>query len=166
MRAVLPDPVTAPELFEGILTRRVLAFVLDTMVIGALLLLAGSVGLIVGFFTWGLGWAALTLVLPATIALYYAATLGSRRRATLGMRMMDLVLTPTQERRLDGPVAVVHAVLFWVSFWISWPISLAVALFTPRRQMLHDLLLGVMMVRRSPMHRHWTGVRAASAFAP
>jgi len=159
MRAALPDPANAPELFDGILTRRVFAWLIDVIAMSALLLLASIVGVILGFFTWGLGWAALPIALPAIIIVYYAATLGSSHRATLGMRMMDIVLTPTQGRPMDGPVAIIHAVLFWVSFWISWPVSLAVALFTPRRQMAHDLIMGVMMVRRSPMQRHWQTVR-------
>ena len=31
----------------------------------------------------------------------------------------------------------------------------AVALFTPRQQMVHDLVTGTLMLRRSPMVRHW-----------
>jgi uncharacterized RDD family membrane protein YckC len=45
--------------------------------------------------------------------------------------------------------------VFWVTVWISLPISLLVALLTPRRQMIHDLIVGTLMVRRSPMERHW-----------
>lgn len=69
--------------------------------------------------------------------------------------MMDIVLTPTRGRPLDGMMAVLHALVFWVIVWISWPFSLLIALFTPRRQMLHDLIVGTLMVRKSPMTRHW-----------
>lgn len=151
----LPDPATAPELFEGVLTRRVLAYIIDLAIMGAMILAFSLVGLIAGFLTFGLAWVALIFVIPATIVLYYAATLGSSRRATVGMQMMDIVLTPTRGQPLDGWMAVIHAAVFWITVWVSWPISLLFALFTPRRQMIHDLIVGTLMVRRSPMIRHW-----------
>ena len=162
-RPALPDPQTAPELFEGVLTRRVSAFIIDLVVMGALILAFGFVGLIAGFLTFGLAWMALFLVVPATIALYYGATLGSPRRATMGMQMMDLVLTPTRGQPLDGWMALIHAGVFWLTAWISLPLSLLFALFTPRRQMIHDLVVGTLMVRRSPMVRHWRA-RPSQAF--
>lgn len=154
-QSTLPDPNTAPELFEGVLTRRVFAYLIDLAIMGAMILAFSLVGLIAGFLTFGLAWVALIFVIPATIVLYYAVTLGSSRRATVGMQMMDIVLTPTRGQPLDGWLAVIHAVVFWVTVWVSWPISLLFALFTPRRQMIHDLLVGTLMVRRSPMIRHW-----------
>ena len=154
-RSALPDPDTAPELFEGVLTRRVVAFIIDLVVMGMMILVFSFLGLVAGFLTFGLAWMALFLVVPATIALYYAATLGSSRRATLGMQVMDIVLTPTRGQPLDGWMAIIHAAVFWLTTWISWPISLLFVLFTPRRQMIHDLVVGTLMVRRSPMVRHW-----------
>ena len=159
-RPTLPDPATAPELFEGLLMRRTVAFLIDLVAIGTLILAFSLVGFIAGFLTFGLAWVALVLVAPASIVLYYAATLGSHRRATLGMQMMDIVLTPTRGAPLDGWMAMLHAGLFWITAWISLPVSLLFTLFTPRRQMIHDLILGTLMVRRSPMVRHWQQHRA------
>ncbi len=161
-QTALPDPATAPELFDGVLSRRVFAFIVDLVILGAMVLAFSLVGLIAGFLTFGLAWAALVVVIPASIVVYYAATLGSPKRATIGMQMMDIVLTPTRGQPLDGWMAVIHAAIFWVTVWISWPLSLLIALFTPRRQMLHDLLVGGLMVRRSPMVRHWQTVNARS----
>lgn len=163
-RPYLPDPATAPELFEGLLTRRVMAYLIDLAIMGALVLAATIVGGILGFLTFGLAWAALVFVVPAVIVLYYAATLGSSRRATVGMQMMDIVLTPTRGQPLDGWLAIVHAGVFWLTFWICWPISLLFALFTPRRQMIHDFVVGTLMVRRSPMIRHWQNARSSAFY--
>lgn len=154
-RSALPDPETAPELFEGVLTRRVFAFAIDLIVMGAMILAFSLVGLIAGFLTFGLAWLAMFLVVPATIVLYYGATLGSSKRATIGMQVMDIVLTPTRGQPLDGWMAIIHAGVFWLTTWISWPLSLLFALLTPRRQMIHDLVVGTLMVRRSPMVAHW-----------
>jgi uncharacterized RDD family membrane protein YckC len=158
-RPTLPDPSTAPELFEGLLTRRVAAWFIDVLIMGTMIAVFSIFGLIAGFLTFGLAWLALIVVVPATVVLYYGATLGSAKRATVGMQAMDIVLTPTRGQPLNGPIAFTHALVFWITFWISWPVSLLFALFTPRRQMLHDLIVGTLMVRRSPMERHWRSRR-------
>jgi uncharacterized RDD family membrane protein YckC len=163
-RPTLPDPSTAPELFEGVLTRRVVAFFIDLFAMGLMILAFAFVGLLAGFLTFGLAWVALVFVVPATIVLYYGATLGSPKRATLGMQAMDIVLTPTRNQPLDGWMAIIHAAVFWLTTWISWPLSLLFALFTPRRQMIHDLVTGTLMVRRSPMVRHWRSAQASAAY--
>jgi uncharacterized RDD family membrane protein YckC len=163
MTTPLPDPATAPELFDGVLTRRVFAFLIDMVVISIMVVAISIVGAIAGFLTLGLAWLALIIIIPLSVVIYYAATLGSHRRSTIGMSMMDLVLTPTRDTRLNGPVAFVHALLFWVSVWITGPIPLLVPLVTPRRQMAHDLIMGTLMVRRSPMTRHWSGFAEAEA---
>ena len=154
-RPHLPDPSTAPELFDGLLTRRATAYIIDVILMSLLVLAISLAGAILGFFTFGLAWVSLVFAVPAAIILYYAATLGSPRRATVGMQMMDIVLTPTRGQPLDGWMAILHALVFWITIWISWPVTLLFALFTPRRQMIHDFIMGTLMVRRSPMMRHW-----------
>jgi len=154
-RAELPDPATAPDLFEGVLTRRVIAYFIDLAVIAAIVGGLAIVTLISGFLTMGITWVTAPVIFAFAIVIYYGATLGSPRRATIGMQTMDLVLTPTRGLPLDGWRAFFHPLVFWVTCWILPPFSYVVALFTPRRQMLHDLLLGTLMLRRSPMEQHW-----------
>ncbi|ODT70961.1 MAG: hypothetical protein ABS75_10705 [Pelagibacterium sp. SCN 63-23] len=158
-RPHLPDPASAPELFDGLLTRRVVAYLIDMVLMGFIVIALSLAGVMVGLLTFGLGLVSLLFVVPAAIVIYYAATLGSHRRATVGMQMMDIVLTPTRGQPLDGWMAIFHALIFWITVWICWPISMLFALFTPRRQMIHDLIVGTLMVRRSPMMRHWQRMR-------
>ncbi|MDP1732035.1 MAG: RDD family protein [Devosia sp.] len=155
MRTDLPDPVSAPELFESVLPRRVLAFFIDSAIMIFVTAIIAIVGGIAGFFTLGLTWIALPVVIPLVILGYYAATLGSPNRATIGMAAMDLVLTPTRGAPLDGWKILVHPLVFWITVWLAWPVSLVIALLTPRREMVHDLIAGTLMLRRSPMARHW-----------
>lgn len=155
MRPDLPDPASAPELFESVLTRRMLAYLIDVVVIGGMTLVIAVAGLVLGFFTLGIGWLALPIIIPVAILGYYAATLGSPMRATLGMQLMDLVLTPTRGAPLDGWKILIHPLVFWITVCIAWPVSLVVALLTPRREMVHDLIAGTLMLRRSPMEQHW-----------
>jgi uncharacterized RDD family membrane protein YckC len=160
-RIDLPDPATAPQLFEGVLTRRVLAFLIDLIVLGAISTAILIVGVIAGFLTLGLGWLALPIVVPLAILGYYVLTLGSPMRATVGMQLMDIVLTPTRGQPLDGWKILIHPIVFWITVWVAWPISLVVALLTPRRETVQDLIAGTLMVRRSPMVRHWRSVAGA-----
>ena len=156
----LPDPATNPELFDGVLTRRVMAFIVDMVIIGVVLGAVSLVGFIAGLPDLRARLAGAADRHPADRSSATTPRRSARRaRATVGMQMMDLVLTPTRGQPLDGPVAFIHTLLFWITAWIAWPISLVVALFTPRRQMVHDLIAGTLMLRRSPMVRHWAGMR-------
>lgn len=154
MTTELPDPSTAPELFEGVLTRRVMAYFVDLVLISCLIVVLLLATFIAGVLTLGLAWLTLPVVAPIAVFLYYAVTLGSARRATIGMQMTDIVLTPTQGLPLDGWKVLIHPFVFWISIWISWPF-LFVGLVTQRRQLVHDLITGTLMVRRSPMEQHW-----------
>jgi uncharacterized RDD family membrane protein YckC len=151
----LPDPATAPALFEGVLVRRSLAFIVDTIILCVIATLLLVVGTIAGLFTFGLTWLSLPIIIPLAILGYYAATLGSPMRATVGMSLMDIVLVPARGYPLDGWKILIHPIVFWVTVWVAWPVSLLVALFTPRQQMVQDLVTGTLMLRRSPMARHW-----------
>jgi len=154
MGTELPDPSSSPDLFQGVLARRVGAVVVDGIIMMMMIAVFALATLIVGVATLGLGWLFMPLVAPVAVILYYAATLGSSQRATIGMRLFDIVLTPTGGKPLDGWKALIHPVVFWLTISIFWPL-LFICLFTPRRQLLHDLITGTMMVRMSPMSKHW-----------
>lgn len=163
MSTPLPDPKSSPELFETLLTRRVIAYFIDLAIILALMAGVILAGLVVGLLTLGLAFVGIPIALPIALVTYYAVTLGSFRRATVGMQLMDIVLTPTRGATLDGWRAFFHPLLFWITCWILPPFSYFVALFTPRRQLIHDLVLGTLMVRKSPMERHWRSMPPGGA---
>src|ERR1051326_6304704 len=86
------DPYDQPELFRGVLTRRIIAFLIDLIVIAIPIVLAVIFIAVVSVVTLGLGWLLLWLVSPMSIVwalVYYGATLGGPHSATVGMRMMD-----------------------------------------------------------------------------
>jgi uncharacterized RDD family membrane protein YckC len=159
---VLPDPVSNPELFDGLLVRRAVAYLIDLVILGVITFAMAIIGLVLGLLTFGAAWLALPVVIVVAILAYYALTLGSPSRATVGMRAMDIVLTPARGRPLDGWAILIHPIVFWVTIWISWPFTILFALFTPRQQLLHDLVTGTLMVRRSPMDQHWHSMRGAA----
>src|SRR5262249_21864400 len=86
------DPITNPELFEGVLARRCIAFVIDLIIIAIPVVFAAAFIFIVGLVTLGLGWILYWLLSPASVIwaiCYYGLTFGSPASATIGMRAMD-----------------------------------------------------------------------------
>ena len=147
------DPGTQPELFDGILSKRIIAFVIDAILIVGLMIPAGLLVLILGFVTLGIGW----LLLPPLFAIvalgYVALTLGGPASATVGMRLAGVEMRTWSGQKMFALLAVMHALVFWFSVGLLTPLILIVGLFTYRRQLLHDLLLGVVALNSGPLNR-------------
>ena len=146
------DPLAQPELFRGVLTRRVFAFLIDMVVLSVPVILAVIFIAVFGVVTLGLGWALFWLVSPATIIwalLYYGASLGGPHSATVGMRVMDLELRTWYGAPGYFVLGAMHAVLFWVSISVLSPLVLLVGLFNGRRRLLHDIVLGTVIINSS-----------------
>ena len=87
------DPVTNPELFDGVLARRVLAFVIDLVILAIPLILVWLFIFAISIVTLGLGFGLFALMPMITVIwaiFYYGTTLGGPRSATIGMRVIDL----------------------------------------------------------------------------
>lgn len=143
------DPATQPELFEGVLARRVVAFVIDVVIIAVPVLFAGLFIFLFGIVTFGLGWVLFWMLSPAAIVwalLYYGLTFGSAKSATIGMRVMDLEMRTWYGTPAYFVLGAVHAVVYWISVSFLTPFILLVALFNDRRRLLHDILLGTVVI--------------------
>src|SRR5215469_10625017 len=109
------DPYLEPELFRGVLARRVFAFIIDIILLSIPVILAVVFIAVFGLVTLGLGWALFWLVSPASVIwalVYSGATLGGPHSATLGMRVMDLALRTWYGTRGYFVLGAMHAVLF------------------------------------------------------
>jgi len=151
------DPMLQPELFRGVLTRRLFAFLIDLVVLSIPVILAVIFIAVFGVVTLGLGWALFWLVSPASVIwalIYYGASLGGPHSATVGMRVMDLELRTWYGAPCYFVLGAMHAVLFWVSVSVLSPLVLLVGLFNGRRRLLHDIVLGTVVINcsvRSPV---------------
>ncbi len=141
------DPAVHPERYEGVRSRRIFAFLIDAAVILSLMLLASLVIAVLGVFTFGLGWFLFPAVWPVVAILYEVLTKGGPASATPGMRFVGIELRTQDGERLNYPIALLHSLGFWFSVTLLTPVILVVSLFTPRKQLLHDLLLGTVAVR-------------------
>ena len=137
----------APRLYEGVRTRRMLAFVVDYSLILILSIPAAVVVFLLGIVTLGLGWMLYGILLPLIAVTYVGLTMGSQAQATPGMRMAGVRIERLDGARVDPVFAVLHGVLFWASNALLTPLILLVGLFTARKQLLQDLLLGTVVIR-------------------
>ncbi len=136
-----------PEALENVRTRRVLAFVVDYLIVLLLCLPAALIIFFLGIFTFGLAWA-LYFVLPlATAVCYLALTLGGSRQATVGMAMFSIILKRDGGHFVGPGFAVLHGLLFWALHVTLTPLLLVVSLFAVNKRLLHDILLGATVVR-------------------
>ncbi len=146
------DPAINPELFDGVLARRVVAFIIDLIVISVPLVGASLFIFILGLITFGLGWALFWLLSPASViwALgYYGMTLGSGASATLGMRAMEIEMRTWYGAPAYSVLGAVHAIIFWGSISVLTPVVLLVGFFNSRRRLLHDFLVGTVIINNA-----------------
>jgi uncharacterized RDD family membrane protein YckC len=146
------DPLTQPELFRGVLTRRLFAFLIDLVVLSVPVILVYLFIAVFGLVTLGLGWALFWLAWPASVIwalIYYGASLGGPHSATVGMRVMDLELRTWYGAPAYFVLGAMHAVLFYVSISVLTPLVLLVGLFNGRRRLLHDIVLGTVVINSS-----------------
>jgi uncharacterized RDD family membrane protein YckC len=143
------DPDRQPEYFEGVLSRRVIAFLIDALiVIGPIVLLSIFI-FVFGLITLGLGWLLFWLLSPIFViwaVVYAGTTLGSPESATIGMRAMDLEMRIWNGSKMYFLLGAVHVIFFWVITATLTPLVLLVGLLNSRRRLLHDFLTGTVLV--------------------
>lgn len=143
------DQRISADLFDGLLTRRMLAFVIDYAIVLFLMVPAAVVVFFLGILTLGLGFYLYPVLFFIIAALYFGLSLSSRAQATPGMRVMDLMMVSDSGHPIDFVTAVLHLVIFWILNSVVTPFILLVGLFTERRRLLHDIALGTVHVRAS-----------------
>jgi uncharacterized RDD family membrane protein YckC len=143
------DPAANPELFEGVLARRSIAFLIDVVIIGIPVVFAAVFIFVFGLVTLGLGWALFWLLSPGAAIwaiLYYGLTFGSPASATIGMRIMDIEMRTWYGAPAYFVLGAVHAIVYWVTVSFLTPFILLVAFFNHRRRLLHDMLVGTIVI--------------------
>lgn len=135
------------QLYDGVLSKRVIAFCIDYVLILMLLLPAAFVVALLGLVTFGAGWLLFLFLGPAVALIYFGWTLGGPRQASPGMRVTGIRLERQDGGRIDWLLGIVHTVLFWAGNAILTPLILLAPLFLDKKRTVHDLLLGTVMVR-------------------
>ena len=147
------DPVTSPELFEGVLARRMIAFVIDLFILVIPIVLAGIFMAAATIATLGLAVVLFAILSPLYWPLiviwalcYYGYTFGSPASATIGMRVMDLEMRTWYGGPAYFVLGAVHAVVFWLTTSFLTPLILLVGFFNDRKRLLHDMVVGTVVI--------------------
>lgn len=136
---------------DGVLSRRLVAYLIDLVVIFGLSLIFGILIGIAGIVTFGAAWILYAFLVPATAVLYSAVTVGGPAQGTIGMRLSGVAaLDAATGGRVNALAAGVHALLFYVGIGtlLLLVLDLVIGLARADRRLGHDLLAGIVVVRR------------------
>jgi len=145
----IPEPATHPELFDGVLGRRAVAYLIDVCVIGTIMIAAWIVFALLTVLSFGLLGPGLWFLFGLIPLAYYTLLVGGRHSATVGMRLLDLELRSWDGERPVFLQALAHAALFYITVGATGCLILLFALINKRRRTLHDVLSGTLIVRSS-----------------
>lgn len=151
------DVVLDAWLTRDVWPRRIVAFIIDFLLIAVLGFVAIWVVVVFGILTLGLGFL-LGHLLPLVPFVYYVAWLVTMGAATPGQRLLGLTVRQDDSLALANPVrpslaqAIAWTVLLYLSFALSMVPFVAV-FFNRRRRALHDILAGVTVVHASALNR-------------
>lgn len=146
------DPVKNPEFFEGVLARRVVAFAIDWVIISIPIALAALFLTAVTVVTLGFGIVFFWLLPPASviwIIVYFGVGVSGPRSATIGMRIMDLELRTWYGAPAYFVLGAAHVIVFWLTVTVLTPFIVLVCFFNQRRRLLHDIMLGTVVVNNA-----------------
>lgn len=135
-----------PALFSGLRSKRMMAFLIDTAIIAFFTVMAAILVFFLGIFTLGLAWLAYAFLWQGVALTYTAITLGGERASTLGMRAMGLEMRLWHGGKPYALLAAMHALLFWFSVTLLTPLVLLVSLVSDRKRLLHDIILGTVVI--------------------
>jgi uncharacterized RDD family membrane protein YckC len=142
--ATTPTNVIRADALAGVRTRRVLAVCVDFVLVS---LLVAALWIVSIVLTFGLALFFLPPLFPFVAFFYNGLTVSGRKMATPGMRALDLEMRMSDSgARVPFINAAVQAVLFYVS-WCFPPVFL-VSLVDAEKRCLHDIIAGVVIVRR------------------
>ena len=142
--AATPTRSLRADALAGVRSRRIIAVCFDLVIVSVLVVLLWIASIVL---TLGLALFFLPPLWPIVAFFYNGLSVSGLKMATPGMRAMDLEMRMHDTgARVPFVNAAVHAVLFYLS-WFFPPVFL-VSLIDPEKRCLHDIIAGVVIVRR------------------
>ena len=139
----LPDPDRHADFYAGTVTKRAIAWIIDTVIILAICVVILPFTAFTALFFWP--------VFYITIGFLYRWITMAGGSATLGMRLASVSFLDRAGRPFDAGSAFLHTLLYTlcISSVIPQLISIGSMLVTPRGQSIPDLILGSVCVNRA-----------------
>lgn len=138
----LPDPEFQPQFYASVPAKRLLAWVVDTVLIVVFCILILPFTAFTGLFFFP--------ALIAVVGFIYRVVTLANGSATLGMRFAAIELRTAEGGRFDAGMAFAHTLGYTLSFMIAplQLISVVMMATTARAQGLSDHVLGTVALNR------------------
>jgi uncharacterized RDD family membrane protein YckC len=138
----LPDPFDQPQFYASVPSKRLIAWILDLVLIVAVCVVALPFTAFLGLFFWP--------VMVLVVGFAYRVVTLANGSATFGMRFAGIELRNAKGARFDLSLALAHTFGYSVSmaFPILQVISIVLMLTGSRGQGLTDLVLGSVALNR------------------
>lgn len=142
-RTPLPDPTYDAAYYDGVLPKRLFAWMIDAALIVAAMLILSVLTAGIFFLLW--------IPVHAVLAFFYRWSTLKARSATIGMRVMNIELRGPSGAHLTSGEAGLHTVSYLVSatFFVIQVISIAMMIARPFNRGLPDEIVGSVMINRS-----------------
>ena len=143
----LPHPETQPEFFEDVVSKRLMAWIVDVVLISAMTAVLTVFSLFTALF-----------VLPLVFALvgFIYRWIGlTRHSATVGMRLMSVEFRKADGEDFDSSTAFLHTAGYYASVAVfpAQLVSIVMMLMSERRQGLTDTVLGTALLNMRTRRR-------------
>ena len=142
----VPDLFAADGYFDGIRSKRVLAYLIDIVILALFYLALYFVGTIFTVVTFGLLYPVMMLAAAVLPFAYHAFFIAGRKQSTPGMRVMGLKAYSWDGAAPNVIQSLLLAVTFYASMAITSSFILLVSLLNGRGRCFHDYLCGVFIV--------------------
>ena len=138
----LPDPDADAQFYAGVPAKRLVAFIIDVV-------LVWGIAILVSLLTLGVGFLILGFLIAVIDLIYRTMTIGSQS-ATIGMRLMGIELRTFGGDRFNTGHAFIHTLLFYamLAFVIVQLISVIMMGGSRYGRGLHDFIVGSTMINR------------------
>jgi len=138
----IPDPVTQPEFYSDVPLKRLIAWIVDTLIVAAICVLILPFTAFTGIFFFPF--------LMLAVGFAYRIVTISQGSATWGMRLVAIEFRTAMGSRFDLQMAFLHTLAFTIScaFFLLQIVSVVLMLTSPRAQGLSDHILGTVALNR------------------
>lgn len=134
-------------LFEGILLRRSCAALLDFLIVSIISTVLWLANCVTSIGTFGLISLPTFVLAPIVIHILMCTYfLAGSQGASLGMRAFGIRAVTIDGRKIDHVQAFLTTAMFFATVSIFFPVLMA-GLFTHRSRLLHDIVVGTLIVR-------------------
>ncbi len=145
----IPDPEIDPQFYDGVPMRRLIAFILDSLVIFGLWIVVVFIGAILTAVTFGLATPVYFVMLAGT-GLFYRWLMLSQRSATLGMMAVGIEVRDQTGEKCDRSTSFLHPLAFLFTLYflplaiIGWILMAS----SPEKRAMHDLMLKTVVINK------------------